>query len=79
MADETPQPTDDRLTKHHTVLYGGNGGGGLVLQVKEDHEMRLRKLEVGQAKLIMLSGLVCGFISAALAIGATYAIKAIGG
>lgn len=71
-----------RIVKLETVLHGGNGGGGLVgkiAKLKEDHEMRLRKLEEGQAKLIVIAGGVTGVISGVVVAFAIAAFKLLGG
>lgn len=68
-----------RVTKVETVLNGGNGGGGLVVKVKKDHEMRIRKLEEGQAKLIVIAGGVTGVISGVVVAFAIAAFKLLGG
>jgi hypothetical protein len=70
---DTPMPgllDSARIVRLETTLYGSNGGG---LESKtKDHDMRLRKLEVAQARIGVLAGLVSGGIVAAV-------IKLLGG
>jgi hypothetical protein len=75
MMPETPLPELIAVHKMHAVLHGGNGGGGLVGKYK-DLEMRTRKLEAGQAKLLAIAGVVSGLVSGVLV---AVAVKLLGG
>jgi hypothetical protein len=77
MADETPLPSvleGQRITKLETIVFGSNGEG-LETKVKKDHEMRIRKLEVGHARLAVIAGVGSGIV---VTLG-SYLIKMIGG
>jgi hypothetical protein len=75
--DLTPIPqaldTPERVRAIWQELYGVSGSNGLKRKVR-DHEMRLKRLEIGQARLVVIAGFVSGTIVSAI----TYALKAIG-
>ncbi len=67
--DNTPNPgagtlESPKVVRIETVL-GLDGGNGLIGKAK-DHEMRIRKLEIAQARIGVLAGLVSGAIVAAV-------------
>lgn len=62
------------IVKLETVLHGGNGGGGLVGRVGEMNE-RIRKLEIGHAKLVAVASVLGGLVSG----GVVALLKLLGG
>lgn len=65
---------DGRLTRLETVLFGNGSKGCRGKQ--EHHDMRIRKLEIGQARLVLIAGTISGLTGGVVV---AIAVKLLGG